>query len=84
MPLFVCSGCESIENTALSKGPGGWYDIAAMRARNGAPRTTALCSACITGTWHDRFPRTTYNPLTDAARVMWVPPAGGPQETMEP
>lgn len=46
MPLFQCSECGCIENTALS-----YYWL-----RDGRP---ALCSVCdpYIGRWHGRFPR---------------------------
>lgn len=47
MPLFNCSRCGVVENTALGA---YWYERA-----KGKP---ALCSECATGKWHDRFPRT--------------------------
>lgn len=46
MPLFACSECNSVENTALGS---YWYP-----ASKGQP---VLCSACNDGEWHDSFPR---------------------------
>lgn len=48
MPLFTCSRCKAIENTAL-----GAYWVEQAR---GLP---VLCSECATGTWHGRFPKET-------------------------
>ena len=50
MPLFKCSICGCVENTALS---GYWI---AKRDRK-----PALCSYCDPdiGKWHDQFPRET-------------------------
>lgn len=47
MPLFHCSKCKVVENTALGC---YWYEKA-----KGKP---VLCSKCGKGKWHDRFPRT--------------------------
>lgn len=44
MPLFNCSKCGVIENTAL----GAYWN----ERRKGLP---VLCSECVTGTWHGRF-----------------------------
>lgn len=46
MPLFNCSRCGVIENTALGA---YWYE-----RMKGEP---VLCSECSTGTWHGRFPK---------------------------
>jgi hypothetical protein len=46
MPLFNCSRCGVIENTALGA---YWHERA-----KGRP---VLCSECATGKWHGRFPR---------------------------
>ena len=48
MPLFACSKCNCVEDTALSH-----YWGARLR------QTAALCSACdpAIGKWHDEFPR---------------------------
>lgn len=48
MPLFECTGCGAVENTAL----GDYW----MRV---ADRRPVLCSECATGRWHDRFPKRT-------------------------
>ena len=46
MPLFACSKCNTVENTAISH----------FWSRGDGP---ALCSACDPkiGKWHGRFPR---------------------------
>lgn len=51
MPLFECSQCHTVDNTATAN---YW-------ARVHMDQKPALCSACDPdlGTWHDRFPRTT-------------------------
>ena len=46
MPLFACSKCDAVENTAL-----GAYWL------NEARGNPVLCSECDTGTWHGHFPK---------------------------
>ena len=50
MPLFECSQCHVVDNTALTE---FWWEV----MREGNP---ALCSQCdpSIGKWHDHFPRT--------------------------
>lgn len=55
MSLFICDRCRAVENTALGK---FW-----CRRPRKLPR---LCSECATGTWHGRFPKEAYNPVTHA------------------
>ena len=43
MPLFACSVCNTVENTALGV---YWSDPEAP-----------ICSECSTGIWHGRFPQ---------------------------
>lgn len=51
MPLYECSVCHAVENTALTN---FWWDV--MRDKK-----PALCSECDPeiGTWHGHFPKTT-------------------------
>lgn len=44
MPLFRCSKCDSVENTALGE---YWW-----RKHEGSP---VLCSECASGDWHGQF-----------------------------
>lgn len=44
MPLFNCSRCGVVENTALGA---YWY--------NRAKKKPVLCSECDTGRWHGKF-----------------------------
>lgn len=44
MPLFKCSKCGCVENTALA---GAWSQWLA--------KEPVLCSECKTGKWHDEF-----------------------------
>jgi len=46
MPLFLCSECGSVENTALGE---YW-----MNKHYGEP---VRCSECATGQWHGEFPK---------------------------
>ena len=46
MPLFNCSRCGAIENTALGQ---YWWN-----RRKGLP---VLCSECADGEWHGKFPK---------------------------
>lgn len=45
MPLYVCSQCSAVDNTALTE------FFARVDLDGEAPR----CSECITGTWHGKF-----------------------------
>lgn len=54
MSLFVCEQCGTIDNTALT-------DFWMRRHREGTNDQRALCSACLTGKWHGRFPQETYD-----------------------
>ncbi|MHA6346438.1 hypothetical protein [Roseivivax sp. CAU 1761] len=45
MPLFACTKCNAVENTAT-----GWYWLAKAREE-------AQCSECRTGAWHGHFPK---------------------------
>ncbi len=54
MPIFICSKCEVIDNTALS---GYWtrgFDLP-----EGTEKPAPLCSQCDPeiGKWHGAFPR---------------------------
>jgi hypothetical protein len=46
MPLFNCSACGAVENTALGN---YWW--------NRRQHKPVLCSECDTGTWHGQFPK---------------------------
>jgi len=57
MPLFECTGCGAIENTAISNywsqqldhfSPNNEFDPATFKPK---------CSECVTGTWHGHFPK---------------------------
>lgn len=54
MPLFMCTKCGSIDNTATSN-----YWHTQLRAHDAKQEHKPLCSACDPeiGKWHDRFPR---------------------------
>jgi len=64
MPLFKCSRCGSLENSALTMG--SWSN----------PPDKMLCSFCTTGKWHGMFPRQTpeeagYEPENDDERQFY-------------
>lgn len=64
MPLFKCSGCGTIENTALAKG-GYW-------SRNELNGGDPICCECVTGEWHGQFPKEPADP------PRWVPDPADP------
>lgn len=49
MPLFECTKCGAMDNTALTTGY--WYAHS-----KGRP---VLCSECADGKWHGQFPKRT-------------------------
>ena len=54
MPLYMCSKCGSVDNTATG---GFWHqEYKAIKAKQ---PVEPLCSACNPdmGKWHDQFPR---------------------------
>ena len=65
MPLFKCSGCGTVENTALAKG-GYW-------SRHSLDGKEPLCSECMTGVWHGQFPKEPAEP------PRWIPDADDPE-----
>lgn len=52
MPLFECSRCHSVDNTAMGN---FWFTVY-------HEKLPALCTACDPqiGEWHGQFPRTRY------------------------
>lgn len=48
MSLFICSVCNSVDNTALGR---YWAE------------PEPKCSECYRGKWHNKFPKELYNPL---------------------
>jgi hypothetical protein len=87
MPLYACSRCNVVENTAL-----GGYWVQQRRAREAGVPHAPLCSECDPeiGQWHGQFPRTQ---MTDGGwephplmprylrRVDPARPYAGPRET---
>lgn len=55
MPLFVCSRCNGIDNTAL--GGNYWGRLAAR-----PPVEEVLCTECHTGLWHGKFIKRIFDP----------------------
>lgn len=49
MPLFECTRCGTVDNTALS--PTFW--------RKHTDRVPVLCTECETGTWHGEWEKQT-------------------------
>lgn len=62
MPLFECSSCGVVDNTAMS-GPHSGNNFWESRLDGAAP----LCSLCYSGEWHDEFARQTVAEV-DASR----------------
>lgn len=56
MPLFQCSKCNSVENTALCNHASDVCDGIKPR-----------CSECETGKWHGRFPKRAATGMTLAS-----------------
>jgi hypothetical protein len=54
MPLYRCSECGCVENTAL-----GGYWMQGSKARDAGQEHKPLCSACDPeiGKWHGQFPQ---------------------------
>lgn len=70
MPLFKCSKCGCIENTAC----GNYWGL--------PPDEPPTCSECDTGKWHGHFPKKTpeemgYVPLDNRGFNSFYGPKGG-------
>jgi hypothetical protein len=52
MPLFACTICNAIENTAIS---GYWEQQ--LDAHHAKDTFKPKCSECHTGAWHNQFPK---------------------------
>ena len=52
MPLFACTSCDAIDNTAIS---GYWEQQ--LDAHDAGKPFEPKCSECHTGTWHGEFPK---------------------------
>lgn len=68
MPLFNCTKCGAVENTALS---GYW---SAYYGRDPSVPFQPLCSKCDPdiGEWHGRFPRK-FEPVADQSLAPGAP-----------
>lgn len=68
MPLFNCTSCGAVENTALSN---YWTDL--YREDKSVP-FNPLCSKCDPriGKWHGRFERA-YEPVSDQSLAPGAP-----------
>lgn len=70
MPLYVCSKCGTVENTAL----GGYWEQG-YRAREAGEEHEPLCSQCdpSIGKWHAQFERAGADGyLADARGFLWT------------
>lgn len=52
MPLFACTKCDAIDNTAISE-----YWQQQLEARDKGEDFQPKCSECYAGTWHGQFPK---------------------------
>lgn len=85
MPLFNCTSCAAIENTALSN---YWVD---QHRKDKSVPFNPLCSKCDPriGEWHGRFERT-YEPVAEqslapgAPRLLNAMRPAAPAETQKP
>ena len=68
MPLFVCSECHIVDNTALSK---YWW----WRHYNDLP---PLCTQCAGGEWHNHFDRVEWKDWPNPAGVQYPPSSTPP------
>ncbi|HLH92043.1 MAG TPA: hypothetical protein VKX28_26725 [Xanthobacteraceae bacterium] len=58
MPLFMCTKCGCVDNTALAEYWNQERDWLAATANAVArPRFEPQCSQCLTSRWHGQFPR---------------------------
>lgn len=53
--LFVCYRCECVDDS----------DLAFIGGVVPEHPANQLCSLCMTGSWHDRFPHQPYDPKRD-------------------
>jgi len=75
MPLYECSKCGAIENTAT-----GGYWSQQLDAMDSKTEFKPKCSECITGTWHGLFAKRNakaerYEP--DVKMAGFIQPKGG-------
>jgi hypothetical protein len=54
MPLYACSKCGTVDNTAL-----GDYWAQQLDAKRRGVEFKPLCTECLTGVWHREFPKRT-------------------------
>jgi hypothetical protein len=75
MPLFNCTKCGAVENTALSN-----YWVDQCRRDKSAP-FEPRCSECDPriGVWHGRFART-FEPVAERSRAPGAPRSAGLKE----
>ena len=69
MPLFACSQCGVIDNTALPSDY--WYRV-------NVEKKAPLCTECLDGAWHGEFPRQTPDEaglVPDDRTGFYIPPS---------
>ena len=67
MPLYRCSQCGCVENTATGR---FWGQTWAIRKGDS---DGCKCSECLTGTWHGRFPKTSADGMVeDEGGFIWM------------
>lgn len=52
--LFVCNSCGCVDNLEFA------YPAIPVMSQD-----SLKCSQCLTGTWHNHYPKRQYNPETD-------------------
>lgn len=75
MPLFACTSCDAIDNTAIS---GYWGQQ--LDAMDAGAEFKPKCSECHTGKWHGEFPKRFAKEqgyVPDKKMVGFIMPRGG-------
>lgn len=71
--LFVCTACGCVDvvdtaHTSFNRYLQEWRRLSqesGVAADNAPQYQPYTCTACLTGEWHDQFPRLAYDPSTD-------------------
>lgn len=72
MPLYACSKCRAVENTAT-----GDYWSQQHEAYTAKKKLEPLCSECLTGKWHGQFPKTQPEGRYEVGEDGFLQPPGG-------
>ena len=75
MPLFACTSCDAIDNTAIS---GYWEQQ--LDAHHAKVEFQPKCSECHSGKWHGEFPKRSAKEagyIPDPRMSGFVMPQGG-------